>query len=612
MTIPEFQENSIASIAFNRFRTQPDRTFLKAMYKNGRFTGSWRDFSYGDIGTEVAQLASAWTQLGLQPTDRVAIMARNRPRWITTVLSLYASNLTLIPIYATLTTEEATYILNDSGAKYLVVDRLEQAQEITAVWDQFSALEHIYVMDGWGSIEDEGVTPYDDLLKLGAANHNSQAIYDTIAAITPEGMAIIMYTSGTTGRPKGVQLTNGNILSQRVALKYFDFTQEDIFLNHLPFSHGFGMTADLLGCLLSGGTLALARSMKPSDIRSALNEVRPTVLISVPRLFEKIFVEVQKVISRQSSLVQRLFDATIHVAEKVEKRRAVGKSLSMKLTLQHEVAEFLLQEVRHQAGLENVRFAIVGGGPISPDLCQFFMSLGVPIYQGYGLTETSPISNVNVPGRNRLGTVGPILEGVEEKIAEDGEILVRGANVMQGYYNLPEATAEALDANGWFHTGDIGYIDDDSYLHITDRKKDLIITSGGKNVAPLAIESAFNTDAYIEMVIVVGDARKYLSALVIPNFDTLRPWAEEQGVHWQTDADLVQTPEVMTLMQASIDRVNDTLARYEQIKTFAIIDHTFTEATGELTATQKVKRRVVQNKYKDIIDTLYPSDTPSF
>jgi len=611
MAIPEFKEDSLAAIAFNKFRTQPDHTFLKAMYKNGRFTGNWRDTSYGDISSEVEYLSAGWAKLNLKPQDRVAIMARNRPRWITTVLSLYASNLALVPIYATLTAEEAAYILNDSEAKYLVVDTLEQAQEITAVWDQIPALEHIYVMDGWGSIEDEGVTPYDELVKLGAANHDPQAIYDTVAAITPDDLAIIMYTSGTTGMPKGVLLTNGNFLSQRVALNYFDLRQDDVFLNHLPLSHGFGMTADLLGCLLSGGTLALARSMKPSDIQSALSIVRPTVITSVPRLFEKIFVEVQKVISRQA-LVQKMFSATLNVEEKVEKRRAKGKSLSMKLSLQHEFAEFLLQEVRHQAGLENVRFAIVGGGPISADLCQFFMSLGVPIYQGYGLTETSPISNVNVPGRNRLGTVGPVLDGVEEKIAADGEILVRGANVMQGYYNRPEATAEAIDADGWFHTGDIGRIDEDGYLHITDRKKDLIITSGGKNVAPLAIESAFNTDPYIELVIVVGDARKYLTAIVIPNFDTLHPWAQEQGVGYQTDTDLVQTAEVVALMQASIDRVNDTLARYEQIKTFVIMDHVFSEMTGELTATQKVKRRVVQDKYKDTIDTLYPSDTLAF
>jgi long-chain acyl-CoA synthetase len=285
-----------------------------------------------------------------------------------------------------------------------------------------------------------------------------------------------------------------------------------------------------------------------------------------------------------------------------------GRPVPAGLAWRFALAKRILRKVRRQAGLDRVRVAYAGGGPTSRQLCYFFQSLGIDIFQGYGLTETSPIATVNVPGKNKLGTVGPAIENVQIGIADDGEILIRGPNVMRGYFHNPEATREAIDADGWFHSGDIGHLDDDGYLTITDRKKELIITSGGKNIAPLAIESAFNTEKYIERVVVVGDGRKHLTALVCPNFGLLAEWAKRRNLRWDSAGELIRAPEVHRLIEARVAEVNDKFARYSQIKRFTLMNHEFSEATGELTPTQKVKRKVVAEMYRAEIESMYPPD----
>ncbi len=430
-------------------------------------------------------------------------------------------------------------------------------------------------------------------------------MYATVRTITAADTAAIIYTSGTTGNPKGVVLTHGNFLSQRPLQTSFNLGSDDVFLNHLPFSHVFGLTADIFGSQALQATLVIADGIEPEKIRHALHTIRPTVLMSVPRLFEKIYVQVHQVVAERPKPLQSLFHGALGVGKKAFDLESEGQRLPTGLAIKHRLSKRIAKRVLGKAGLDRVRLAYAGGAPISPELVHFFQGLGINLYQGYGLTETSPVATVNLPGKNKLGTVGPPIPGVEIKIADDGEILIRGANIMNGYFNNPAATNEAIDSEGWFRSGDIGALDADGYLSILDRKKELIITSGGKNIAPLPIESAFNTDQYIERVVVIGERRNYLTALVCLEYHVVRDWAAKQGIPRTTPQDLAQDPAVRKLIEERIALVNQKLARFEQIKKFAILDHNFSPHTGEITPTEKLKRRVITEKYRDIIEELY-------
>lgn len=495
---PEFEETNLAAIGMNRARSVWNEVKLISKYKHGRHGETWEAYTVADQAEIQLALSAGWRQLGLQPQDRVAIMAKNRPRWVFTINSLLMTNLVTVPIYPTVTPEEAAFILRDSGARYVVVDSLAQAERIAAVRGDAPALEGIYVMDALASPPSAPIEPLDGLLALGRPEVNLDGICQTIRETTPEHLAAIIYTSGTTGVPKGVMLTHGNFLSQRPLQTSFNLGPDDVFLNHLPFCHVFGLTADLFGSTALQATLVIADGIEPEKIRHALHTIRPTVLMSVPRLFEKIYLQVQQVVEQRPPAVRKLFHGSLAVGKAVFDHESDGKSIPLSLAIRHRFARRIAKRVLSQAGLDRVRLAYAGGAPTSKELCHFFQGLGINLYQGYGLTETSPVATVNLPGKNKLGTVGPPIPGVEVKIAEDGEILIRGANIMKGYFNNPAATADAINAEGWFHSGDIGEIDAGGYLIIRDRKKELIVTSGGKNIAPLPIESAFNTDVYIE------------------------------------------------------------------------------------------------------------------
>lgn len=604
--IPVFDETNLAAIGLNRAREVWNETKLISKYKNGRHGTEWQGYKVSEQTEIQFRLATAWRALGLQRQDRVGIFAVNRPRWIFTLNSLLLSDLVAVPVYPTLTAEEAAFVLRDSGARQVVVGSLEQAEKIASQRENLPALEGIHVMDALDGPAPAGIGTFDALLDLGGEQPDREAIYATVRSTGAEDIAAIIYTSGTTGNPKGVVLTHGNFLSQRPLQRAFSLSADDVFLNHLPFCHSFGLTADLFGSAAVLATLVIADGIQPDKIRHALRTIRPTVLMSVPRLFEKVYVQVQQVVAQRPAAIQKLFHGAVATGKAVFDLESAGRPVPLGLRVKHRLAQRIARRVLAEAGLERVRLAYAGGAPTSQELCHFFQGLGINLYQGYGLTETSPVATVNLPGRNKLGTVGPPIEGVEVKIAEDGEILVRGGNVMRGYFNNPTATAEVIDAEGWFHTGDIGGLDEDGYLRILDRKKELIITSGGKNIAPLVIESKFNTDAYIERVVLIGERRNYLTALVCLNFPVVEAWAAERGLALTTHAEMAGHPAVRALIEERVALVNAKLARFEQIKRFAILDVHFTPESGEITPTEKLKRRVIAERYADIIEGLYP------
>jgi long-chain acyl-CoA synthetase len=603
--IPEFEETNMTATSYNCARRMWDRVRLVSQYKDGRHTGEWQEITTAEMAEEDLRLATAWRMLGVERQDRVAIMSPNRPRWVHTIQSLLMVDAVTVTVYPTLSAEEAQYLLEDSGAKYLVVDTLARAHELLPVVEAVPALRKVVVMEPVAENDEEKILAYDDLVAMGAGNVDQEALFEIARTITPDHLAALIYTSGTTGHPKGVMLTHGNFMSQRIVLESFDLSEDDIFLNHLPFCHAFGLTSDLFGSAAAGATLVIADGMAPEQIRHALQTIRPTVLMSVPRLYEKVYVQVQQVVAERPPAVQRLFNGALAVGKEVFDRQTSGEAIPAGMRIKHRFARRIAKKVLARAGLDRVRIAYAGGAPTSRELCHFYQGLGINLYQGYGLTETSPIATVNLPGKNKLGTVGPPMPGVEVAIAEDGEVLIRGGNIMKGYYNKPEATAEAIDEEGWFHSGDIGELDEDGYLKIVDRKKELIITSGGKNVAPLVIESAFNTEMYIERVALIGDQRNFISALICPNFEALHGWAKNAGLSWKDDTELVSLPEVQALMEERVAAVNQHFARFEQIRKFIVLDHVFSVESGELTPTEKLKRRVIMERYADRIEGLY-------
>ncbi len=451
------------------------------------------------------------------------------------------------------------------------------------------------------------VMGFDELLDLGMKNRDKKPEVDKlIDAVDPEDMVALIYTSGTTGRPKGVMLSNRNIASQRVIISEMGFRQDDVWMSHLPMCHSYGLSADIMGASYVPGVLAILDSLDADEIRWGLQTFKPTVMNSVPRLWEKIYIQINTLLRERPAFIQKLFAKGIKVGSEVYWLKNEKKDVPASLRFKHGLSQPLFKIVKKKAGLTRLRFCSTGGGPINKNLIVFFGAMGVMLYQGYGLTETSPIINANTLKCNKVGTVGKPLSGVVEKIAEDGEILVKGPEVMKGYWNNEEANKESFTEDGFFKTGDIGIIDDEGYLTITDRKKELFKTSAGKYVAPQPIENEFNVDPYIEQVAAVGDNRKFISALIVPEFEALSAWAKDQGIAFSSNSELVEHPKVKELIQERVNLANKNLAKYEQIKKYTIIDQPFTEEGGELTPSQKRKRRIIEKKYKDQIDSMYP------
>lgn len=579
-------------------------TFRKPAHLKVKRGGAWRAISSEELKTAVEELSMGLRALGIAKGDRVALLSENRPEWAYADLASLCAAAVDVPIYATLLPQQVLYLLNDSGARVCFVSSHAQAKKVLEVRGQAKALEHVVLFD---EAPLEGTMPLAELRAKGreALARDPLAVRSRAAEVQAEDLATFIYTSGTTGDPKGVMLTHHNLVSNVLSAgaPFAEMGPADTALSFLPLCHVFERMGGYYMMLHRGVTIAYAESV--DKVPENMLEVKPSLMLSVPRLYEKIYARVNEKVAADPPARQRIFRWALSVGREMFRHRVSRTSPGILLRMKAAVAHALVfKKIQARTG-GKLRIFVSGGAPLSREIAEFFGAVGLPILEGYGLTETSPVITVNTPVRMKPGTVGPPIEGVEVKIAADGEILTRGPHVMKGYYGKPEATAEAIDPDGFFHTGDIGLFDPDGFLVITDRKKDILVTSGGKNIAPQPIENRLKANPFIAEVVMVGNGRHFPAALVIPNFDALKKWARDQNLSAATREALVARPEVKEHYAREIDRASSDLAPFEKIKKIVVLAREFTIEGGELTPTLKVKRRVVEQKYKDVIDELY-------
>lgn len=579
--------------------------YQKADHLKVKKGGAWTPISSDEFRTAVEETAAGFESLGLKSTDRLGILGENRPEWAYTDLATLCSRATVVTIYPSLPANQILYILKDSGVRIVVASNQAQAEKVLAVKAEAPELQHVVVMDDAAVFGTQTLSSVREVGRRALAL-DKDLIRRRAATVRPDDLATLIYTSGTTGDPKGVMLTHANIGSNvaTCAREIFSLLgPDDAVLSFLPLCHVFERMGGQFVMLKRGVTIAYAESIE--SVAQNLLEIQPTILVSVPRIYEKVMGKVRDKVAAAPPARQKLFAFAERTGRAVFDARQAGESVSPWLALKYKIADALvLRTVR--AGLGGrIRIAVSGGAALPKEIGLFFGSMGLTILEGYGLTETSPVISVNTPKNNRTGSVGKPIDGVEVRIAGDGEILTRGPHVMQGYFNKPEATAEVIDHQGYFHTGDIGRIDEDGYLYITDRKKDLIVTSAGKNIAPQPIENLMKAHPLIQELVMVGNARNYPTALVVPKFENLTRLAEQEGITNISRAELIANPRVIELMEQAIASLSGELAQYEKIKRITLIPHEFSIDAGELTPTLKVKRRVVEARYKDLIDRMY-------
>jgi long-chain acyl-CoA synthetase len=578
-------------------------TFRKAEHLKYKKDGAWHAMSSDELRTAVEELSLGLRTLGVEKGDKVAILSENRPEWAITDFATLAIGAADSPIYSTLTPTQVLYILNDSESKIVFVSNAAQAAKIAEVRSQAKYLKEVVRLD---AAPIAGTIHFDEVRARGreALAKDKDAVRKRVAELQPGDLATLIYTSGTTGDPKGVMLTHSNLVSNVLAAAGVmeGFGPHDVYLSFLPLCHSFERTVHNF-MMYGGVTIAYAESVE--KVPANMGEVRPTIMGSVPRLYEKMYAKINEKVASDPPLRQKIFRWAMGVGREVFLHRVAHTEPGVLLKLKLALAERLVfAKIKERVG-GRMRLFVSGGAPLAREIGDFFGAAGLIICEGYGLTETSPGITFNRPDRMRPGTVGLPLEGVEVKIAPDGEILARGPNIMKGYFKKPEATAEVIDKEGWFHTGDIGVLDKDGFLSITDRKKDILVTSGGKNIAPQPIENIIKTNKYFSEVVMIGNNRNFPAALVVPNFDTLEKWAKEKGLNAGNREELVEKPEVVAFYHELVNDLTPDLAQFEKIKKITLIAHEFTLEAGELTPTFKVKRRVVEVRYKDIIDQMY-------
>ena len=561
----------------------------------------WQSISAQEMLRRVAGLSKALAELGIRAGDRVGLFAPNCPEWHIADFAITGLGAVSVPIYFNESPDRFVYIMNDSGARIIITAGEPEARKTVEARERMPKIEHLICVAPPADLSGE-ILKYENL--IAATGDADVAEYRRRSALVKsDQLATLIYTSGTTGEPKGVMLTHSNLSSNSIeSLRHHVFQPGDIGLEFLPLSHVYERTV-AYGYLSRGVTIAYVENIE--SLAQALLEVHPTMAAAVPRVFEKIYAGIIEKGRREHGLKRKIFDWALRVAHDSVPWRAYNKIPSGGLKVRWAIADKLVF-AKIRAGLGGrLRTFVSGGAPLAPELAEFFWSVGVEVYQGYGLTETSPVVTSNRPDEHKVGTVGRPIPTVQVRIADDGEILVKGTCVMRGYFGKPDATKEVLSSDGWLATGDIGKLDADGYLIITDRKKELIKTAGGKYVAPAPIENSLKTSPYILNAIVVGNQRKFCSVLIVLNGPVVQSEAKSRGHEFAAPSQMLTDPWVRDLLSAEIERLTANLAQYEKPKRFALLEQDFTFASGELTYTLKMKRRVIEDRYKDVIARLY-------
>jgi long-chain acyl-CoA synthetase len=571
---------------------------------NYKKDGEWRPISSERIVSRAENIALGLYSVGLRKGDRAAILAANSPVWTLTDAGCQFAGVIDVPIYTTLSPESVRYIIDDSAARVLFLEDRETYLRILPAIGACASVEK-FILFSNEAVDDERVISFKGFEADGEALRTkqpelSQKLRDAVGA---DDIATLIYTSGTTGEPKGVMLTHTNLISNVVdASEKYAFSGVDTSLSVLPLSHVFERTG-MYVYIRYGMRVYYAESI--DQVPDNLKEVRPSIFIGVPRIFEKVFERARLKAAQSGRVNELIFDWAIDVAKEYAELQASGEPTPIALAAKHGVADQIVFARLREFFGGRLRLCITGGAALSDEIYLIFTGAGISIMQGYGLTETSPVISSNSPHANKLGTVGRPIRNVRVRIAKDGEIEVTGPGVMKGYYHKDEATKEAFTTDGWLRTGDIGEMDPDGYLRITDRKKDLFKTSGGKYIAPSPIEQMLRGSRFVNQAVLVGNERKFPAALIVPNFEMLASYAKLKELDISTPAEFCSHPRIVDLFARQIDRVTPSLAKFEKVKKFALLEHELTVENGELTPTLKIKRRVIDEKYRDVIDHLY-------
>jgi long-chain acyl-CoA synthetase len=573
--------------------------------------GIWREMSWTELGEAARAIAMGLAALGFEPGDTASILSNTRREWTCADYGILLAGGVSSGIYPTDSASQVEYLVSDSATSVLFVEDDEQLDKVLAVRSRLAGLKRIVVFDT------EGLSQLDDPMVESLASFSErgrnwllqhpQEFERRLASRRAADLAILVYTSGTTGRPKGAMLSHANL---RCVMEHFapELTQQtdDDKMAFLPLCH---IAERMLGQFMSlqyGGRLNFVEN--PETVAENIREISPTIFLGVPRIWEKFYSAIQIRLKEATAFEQWAYARALAIGYAVTDRQLAGRPAGWMLSVRYWLArKLVLDNIRRLLGVHRMRWALSGAAPISPDLLKWFMALGVPMFEGYGMTESSGGGSINLPGAQKLGSVGRPQPYLQMKLSEQGEILVRGGNVFMGYLNQPQKTAEAIDAQGWLHTGDVGVIDADGFVRITDRMKDIIITAGGKNITPTEFENELKFSPYVTDAVVIGDRRPYLTCLVMIDHENVEKYAQDRSIPFSSFASLCRAPEVQALIQTEIDRCNAKFARVEQIKAFRLIEHKLTAEDEELTPTMKLKRKLVNEKYRALIDQMYGS-----
>lgn len=593
---------NLAATIHAQVKKYADRTENALYYKEGEV---WKGISWREFGERIDNAAKGLLELGAGEGDMIAIYSSNRPEWVISDYAIMSIKCATVAIYATNTWEQAEYIVNDARCKIIFVDDQTQYDNVMQFFKGHNHLGHIIVFSQSVKIDpgDDHVMYIDDLYELGKKSDRENELQQRMDAITADDVMSVIYTSGTTGDPKGAMLNHKCFFVEIEALNSrFPMGENDIEVVFLPLSHVYEK-ASSYWMHAQGATQYFCSDT--NKIVEYFGEIRPTYMCGVPRLFEKMYAAIYAKMEKAGGIKKSIFDWGIKTGKQYEFARYRGEKTSPALNLKYKLAyKMVLSTVRELLG-GRLNFFSAGGAPLSREIEEFFFAANIFIAQGYGLTETSPMGSCNAPKDFKFGTAGRPIGGNQVVIAEDGEVLIKGDNVFKGYWNKPEATADAMTEDGFFKTGDIGEIDPDGFLKITDRKKDIIITANGKNIPPQLIESRICQDYYFEQLVVFGDKQKYITALIVPAFPALEEYAADKGIAYQSIGELLKKPEIIQLYRDRIDSQSTDLAHHERIQKFTLLEHPFTVENGEMTPSNKIKRKIIGQHYAAAIESMY-------